>query len=204
MYLHRGSGIQYKSVEMVNLGFNIGDLSFKNPVLTASGTFGYGTEYDDFFDVSALGGIILSSKLTTYRIEQLEKRVEEHNHVVERTYKLERKNAVYEEKFKDIVSNKLDIPIKFKPFVPPWTVPDIISELDYVLLPYDKAIPTESNVLKEAVLMGKNLIILKDGVFSIVEHKPDQNHSKYGSGEDYNYNHWIDENIYAIKSCIAH
>lgn len=108
------------------------------------------------------------------------------------------------ENFKEIVSNKLSIPIKFKPFVPPWKVPDIISELDYVLLPYDKAIPTESNVLKEAVLMGKNLIILKDGVFSIVEHKPDQNHSKYGSGEDYNYNHWIDENIYAIKSCIAH
>lgn len=52
--------------------------------------------------VGTLGGIILSSKLTTYRIGQLEKRVEEHNHVVERTYKLERKNAVYEEKFKDI------------------------------------------------------------------------------------------------------
>jgi len=44
---------------MVNLGFSIGDLSFKNPVLTASGTFGYGAEFDDFFDVSRLGGIIL-------------------------------------------------------------------------------------------------------------------------------------------------
>ena len=52
--------------------------------------------------VGTLGGIILSSKLTTYRIEQLEKRVEKHNNVVERTYKLERNNAVYEEKFKDI------------------------------------------------------------------------------------------------------
>lgn len=44
---------------MVNLGFSIGDLKFKNPVLTASGTFGYGKEFDDFFDVSQLGGIIL-------------------------------------------------------------------------------------------------------------------------------------------------
>lgn len=44
---------------MVNLGFSIGDLQFKNPVLTASGTFGYGSEFDDFLDVSRLGGILL-------------------------------------------------------------------------------------------------------------------------------------------------
>jgi dihydroorotate dehydrogenase (NAD+) catalytic subunit len=44
---------------MVNLSFKIGDLSFKNPVLTASGTFGYGSEFDDFFNVSDLGGIIV-------------------------------------------------------------------------------------------------------------------------------------------------
>jgi dihydroorotate dehydrogenase (NAD+) catalytic subunit len=44
---------------MVKLGFNIGDLQFKNPVLTASGTFGYGSEYDDFLDVSRLGGIVV-------------------------------------------------------------------------------------------------------------------------------------------------
>jgi len=44
---------------MVKLDFNIGDLNFKNPVLTASGTFGYGSEFDDFMDVSRLGGIIV-------------------------------------------------------------------------------------------------------------------------------------------------
>jgi len=44
---------------MVNLGFSIGDLHFKNPVLTASGTFGNATEFDDFIDVSDLGGVIL-------------------------------------------------------------------------------------------------------------------------------------------------
>jgi dihydroorotate dehydrogenase (NAD+) catalytic subunit len=44
---------------MVKLDFNIGNLHFKNPVLTASGTFGYGSEFDDFMDVSRLGGIIV-------------------------------------------------------------------------------------------------------------------------------------------------
>ncbi len=44
---------------MVKLDFNIGDLNFRNPVLTASGTFGYGSEFEDFMDVSRLGGIIV-------------------------------------------------------------------------------------------------------------------------------------------------
>lgn len=44
---------------MVNLGIKIGNLFFRNPVLTASGTFGYGPEFDDFIDVSSLGGIII-------------------------------------------------------------------------------------------------------------------------------------------------
>lgn len=46
---------------MVNLGFKIGELTFRNPVLTASGTFGNGMEFDDFFDVSRLGGILLKA-----------------------------------------------------------------------------------------------------------------------------------------------
>ncbi|MDQ1296232.1 MAG: dihydroorotate dehydrogenase catalytic subunit [Bacteroidota bacterium] len=44
---------------MVKLDFSIGDLHFKNPVLTASGTFGYGSEFNDFLDVSMLGGIVV-------------------------------------------------------------------------------------------------------------------------------------------------
>jgi len=44
---------------MVKLDFAIGDLHFKNPVLTASGTFGYGSEFEDFLDVSRLGGIVV-------------------------------------------------------------------------------------------------------------------------------------------------
>lgn len=42
---------------MSDLTVEIGALTLKNPVLTASGTFGYGLEYDDFFDVAELGGI---------------------------------------------------------------------------------------------------------------------------------------------------
>ena len=44
---------------MVNLEISIGNLKFRNPVLTASGTFGYGSELDDFIDISRLGGILL-------------------------------------------------------------------------------------------------------------------------------------------------
>jgi dihydroorotate dehydrogenase (NAD+) catalytic subunit len=44
---------------MVNLGFSIGNLHFKNPVLTASGTCGFGPELDDFIDISSLGGIVV-------------------------------------------------------------------------------------------------------------------------------------------------
>jgi dihydroorotate dehydrogenase (NAD+) catalytic subunit len=44
---------------MVDLKVNIKGLEFKNPVLTASGTFGYGPEFEDFFNISHLGGIIV-------------------------------------------------------------------------------------------------------------------------------------------------
>ena len=44
---------------MVELNCKIGELSLQNPVLTASGTFGYGTEYADIVDLNRLGGIIV-------------------------------------------------------------------------------------------------------------------------------------------------
>lgn len=44
---------------MADLKVNIGSLSLKNPVLTASGTFGYGREFADFMDLSRLGGYII-------------------------------------------------------------------------------------------------------------------------------------------------
>jgi dihydroorotate dehydrogenase (NAD+) catalytic subunit len=44
---------------MADLRVNIAGLELVNPVLTASGTFGYGLEYQDFVDLSQLGGIIV-------------------------------------------------------------------------------------------------------------------------------------------------
>ena len=53
---------------MANLNIKVGTLQLKNPVMTASGTFGYGTEYSDFMDISRIGGIIV--KGTTLRDRQ--------------------------------------------------------------------------------------------------------------------------------------
>ena len=53
---------------MANLITNLGKLQMKNPVMTASGTFGYGTEYSDFIDLSRIGSIIV--KGTTLRERQ--------------------------------------------------------------------------------------------------------------------------------------
>lgn len=44
---------------MVDLSVKLGNIELKNPVLTASGTFGFGTEYADFIDLSRLGGFIV-------------------------------------------------------------------------------------------------------------------------------------------------
>lgn len=52
---------------------------------------------------SALGtfaGIMLNTKLTNYRIEQLEKKVDKHNNVIDRVYKLEQQDAVTQEEIK--------------------------------------------------------------------------------------------------------
>lgn len=44
-------------MEEMNLKTDIGKITIKNPVMTASGTFGYGVDFEDFFDLSLLGGI---------------------------------------------------------------------------------------------------------------------------------------------------
>ena len=52
---------------------------------------------------SALGsilGVLASAKLTSYRLEQLEKKVEVHNQVIDRVYKLEERTELQEEKIK--------------------------------------------------------------------------------------------------------
>lgn len=52
---------------MVDLSVNIGKLKLKNPVLTASGTFGYGEEYADFIDLNRLGGFIVKGTTLNHR-----------------------------------------------------------------------------------------------------------------------------------------
>lgn len=48
-----------RKIKMADLRVNIAGLDLVNPVLTASGTFGYGIEYQDFIDLSQLGGVIV-------------------------------------------------------------------------------------------------------------------------------------------------
>ena len=50
--------------------------------------------------IGTFSGIIVANKLTNYRIAQLEKKVEKHNQLVERTYKIENKIAVLENREK--------------------------------------------------------------------------------------------------------
>lgn len=55
----------------------------------------------------SLIGVLTSNKLTNYRIEQLEKKVERHNNLVERTYHLEEEQEVEKEKLK-VINHRLD------------------------------------------------------------------------------------------------
>ena len=52
---------------MVNETIQLKGLTLKNPVMTASGTFGYGEEYSDFIDLSQLGGILVKGTTLNHR-----------------------------------------------------------------------------------------------------------------------------------------
>ena len=52
--------------------------------------------------LGTFGGIVTSSKLSNYRIEQLEKKVQAHNNLVERTYKLEGRMCEAEHNIRDL------------------------------------------------------------------------------------------------------
>ena len=52
---------------MADLSVEIGSLKLKNPVLTASGTFGYGEEFSDFIDLNRLGGFIVKGTTLNHR-----------------------------------------------------------------------------------------------------------------------------------------
>lgn len=57
--------------------------------------------------LGTFGGIFVNSKLTAYRIEQLEKKQDKHNGLIERTYKLEETVALQEEKIK-VANHRID------------------------------------------------------------------------------------------------
>lgn len=50
--------------------------------------------------VGTLAGVITTTRLSNYRIEQLEKKVDKHNNLIERVYKLEQREAVMETRLK--------------------------------------------------------------------------------------------------------
>ncbi len=52
---------------MANLNVQIGELKLKNPVMTASGTFGYGVEFQDFVPLDGIGGIIVKGTTLNHR-----------------------------------------------------------------------------------------------------------------------------------------
>ena len=52
------------------------------------------------------GGILVANRLTAYRIDQLEKRVGEHNKIVERTYKLEGQMAEVQHDIRDLKAER--------------------------------------------------------------------------------------------------
>lgn len=52
--------------------------------------------------IGTFGGIMASSKLTIYRIEQLEKKVEKHNNLVERVYRLEDNDKLLEQRIESL------------------------------------------------------------------------------------------------------
>lgn len=52
---------------MVDLSVSLKGLELKNPVMTASGTFGYGEEFSDFIDLSRLGGFIVKGTTLAHR-----------------------------------------------------------------------------------------------------------------------------------------
>ena len=57
--------------------------------------------------IGAFSGVVVSSKLTQYRLEQLEKKVQAHNNLIDRTYHLEEQQAIHEEKLK-VVNHRLE------------------------------------------------------------------------------------------------
>ena len=56
--------------------------------------------------IGSLGGILTANKLVNYRLQQLEAKVDKHNQLIERTYKLEESVAILDERIEHIEGSK--------------------------------------------------------------------------------------------------
>ncbi|HHY94076.1 MAG TPA: glycosyltransferase family 4 protein [Firmicutes bacterium] len=101
------------------------------------------------------------------------------------------------DRFKRNIGEQLLRRIKFRPFVPPWEVPSLLSGVDYVMLARDEVVPSASNVEQEAVACGRELIALS------VENAQESADSPGRAAQSYTYERWIQDNLAALKSCIS-
>lgn len=65
--------------------------------------------------VGTFSGIVVGTKLINYRIDQLEKKVDKHNQVIDRVYKLEQRDAVHDEEIKVANHRIADLEAHHKP-----------------------------------------------------------------------------------------
>lgn len=57
--------------------------------------------------IGSLCGVLINSKLSNYRIEQLEKKVDKHNNLIERVYRIEQHEAVIDQEIK-VANHRID------------------------------------------------------------------------------------------------
>ena len=67
---------------MANLSVNICGVTFKNPVIAASGTYGFGREFDEIYDISCIGGISTKGMTNLPRLGNKVPRIAEGNSVI--------------------------------------------------------------------------------------------------------------------------
>jgi dihydroorotate dehydrogenase (NAD+) catalytic subunit len=121
---------------MADLRSKIHNIELKNPVLTASGTFGYGVEFDDFFDISLLGGIVVKGTTIHPRQGNAYPRMAETSSGMLNTVGLQNKGARYFQS--DIYPNLLKYDTNILVNVSGSTVAEyvacaeIINELDHI------------------------------------------------------------------------
>src|ERR1035437_5960661 len=97
---------------MTDLSVKINKLKLKNPVMTASGTFGYGYEFEDFVDLSRLGGVVVKATTSKHREGNKYPRMAET--AMEMLNSVVLKNKVFDY---FVIQQHLTFPLRFLPFL---------------------------------------------------------------------------------------